>query len=310
MGDLTFGEPLHMLDKAEYDPWVSTIFASLKTGSYLSVMMSYPWLWRAFKQFIPESVNKKRLDHFNHSVTRVSKRLEKGRDADTEGVDLWSLVLAQKEGRGLTRGEMDANASLFMIAGTETTATLVSGMTFLLLRNPEHMKTLVDEIRTAFASTNDMTMERLAALPYLAACIKEAFRLYPPVALGLPRLTPPNGSTVAGHFIPPHTALTIPQHAMYTLETNFKRPMEYLPQRWLGDEEFDSDEKQCLQPFSVGSRDCVGKNMAYHEMRLIMAKVLYSFDLELCPESYDWDDQNTYILWEKKPLICKLKAVK
>ena len=49
--------------------------------------------------------------------------------------------------------------------------------------------------------------------------------------------------------------------------------------------------------------------MAYHEMRLIIAKVLYSFDIELCPESEDWDEQKTYILWEKKPLICKLRAI-
>ena len=40
-----------------------------------------------------------------------------------------------------------------------------------------------------------------------------------------------------------------------------------------------------------------------------MATVLYHFDLELCPESEGWEDQQTYILWEKKPLICKLKAV-
>jgi cytochrome P450 len=204
---------------------------------------------------------------------------------------------------------MDANASLFMLAGTETTATLLSGLTFFLLRNPTPMKTLVAEIRNAFASTNDMTMEQLAALPYLAACIKEAFRLYPPVALGLPRLTPANGSTIAGNFVPPDTGVFIPQHAMYTHEKNFTRPLEFLPQRWLGDAEFDADEKQCLQPFSVGSRDCVGKNMAYHEMRLIIAKVLYHFDLVLCPESDEWNLQNTYILWEKKPLICKLKEV-
>ena len=257
MADMTFGEPLHMLDKAEYDPWVSTIFASLKLGSYFSVMMSYPWLWRAFKKYVPESVNKKRMDHFQHSVDRVSKRLEKGRD--TEGVDLWDLVLGQKEGRGLTRGEMDANSSLFMIAGTETTATLLSGLTWLLLRNPECMKKLTGEIRGEFASADDMTMEQLAALPYLAACIKEAFRLYPPVPLGLPRLTPENGRTVVGQFIPPNTVLTIPQHAMYTHAKNFKRSTEYIPQRWLGGSDFDTDEKQCVQPFSVGSRDCVGK---------------------------------------------------
>ncbi|KNG49528.1 cytochrome p450 protein [Stemphylium lycopersici] len=307
MGDLTFGEPLHMLDNAEYDPWVKQIFGSLKVQTYLSVVTLYPWLWRLFTKIVPESVNKMKMEHFNHSVTRVTKRLEKGRD--TEGVDLWDLVLKQKEGRGLTRGEMDANSSLFMIAGTETTATLLSGLTYLLLRNPECMKQLNDEIRGEFASADDMTMERLAALPYLTACIKEAFRVYPPVPLGLPRITPANGSTVGDHFVPPNTIMMIPQHAMYMDKSNFKRPKEFLPQRWLGDKEFDSDERQCLQPFSVGSRDCVGKNMAYHEMRLIAAKVYYNFDLELCPESNNWAEQPTYILWEKKPLMCKLRAV-
>lgn len=53
----------------------------------------------------------------------------------------------------------------------------------------------------------------------------------------------------------------------------------------------------------------ITSSMAYHEMRLIMAKVFYAFDFELAPESTDWADQATYILWEKKPLMCKLKAV-
>lgn len=49
--------------------------------------------------------------------------------------------------------------------------------------------------------------------------------------------------------------------------------------------------------------------MAYHEMRLIMSKLLYTFDLQLCPESNNWADQDVYKLWEKKPLMCTLKAV-
>lgn len=44
-------------------------------------------------------------------------------------------------------------------------------------------------------------------------------------------------------------------------------------------------------------------------MRLVMAKVLYSFDFELEPESEDWAGQETYILWQKKPLMCKLRPV-
>jgi hypothetical protein len=50
-------------------------------------------------------------------------------------------------------------------------------------------------------------------------------------------------------------------------------------------------------------------SLAYHEMRLVLASVLFSFDVEVTPESEGWTDQETYILWQKKPLICKLKAV-
>jgi cytochrome P450 len=49
--------------------------------------------------------------------------------------------------------------------------------------------------------------------------------------------------------------------------------------------------------------------MAYHEMRLLMSKVLYNFDLELCPESDNWMDQRAFILWQKTPLMIKVKSV-
>lgn len=257
MGDLTFGESLHMLDKDEYDPWCIAIFEGIKFSSILQVLTFYPFLARLWQRFMPPSINQKRIEHFSHSETRVTKRLEKGRSSD--GVDLWNLVLSQKEERGLSRGEMDSNSALFMIAGTETTATLVSGLTYLLLTNPDCMRKLCEEIRGAFATEADMNMEQIAALPYLTACIKEAFRLYPPIPLGLPRRTPENGSTINGTFVPPNTALVIPQHAMYTSPRNFKRPTEFLPQRWMGDPEFEDDRRQCLQPFSVGPRDCLGK---------------------------------------------------
>lgn len=239
------------------DPWVSIIFKSIKIGSRLSVLINYDWIFKTFKYFRPAGSNKKRFEHFQHSVDRVTKRLEKGRD--TEGVDLWDLVLAQKEGKGLTRGEMDSNASLFMIAGTETTATLLSGLTYKLLEKPECMQKLSDEIRGEFTSSDDMTMERLAALPYFAACIKETFRLYPPVPLGLPRITPEAGSTICGQFVPSDTICMIPQAAMYTHPDNFRNPDQFIPERWMGDARFEDDQRHAVQPFSVGSRDCVGK---------------------------------------------------
>ena len=41
-----------------------------------------------------------------------------------------------------------------------------------------------------------------------------------------------------------------------------------------------------------------------------MARLLWNFDLELCPESREWEKQVTYTLWEKLPLICRLRDVR
>jgi cytochrome P450 len=201
MGDLTFGESLHMLDNAEYDPWGSIIFSLVKIGGRMGLLHHYPFLRSIIRTFRPKDAAEKRNKHFQYCVDRVTKRLEKGRES--EGIDLWTLVLRQKEEHGLTRDEMDSNASIFMVAGTETTATLLSGLTYLLLKNPEPMRRLVTEVRTAFATRADMSLEAIAALPYVNACVKEALRIYPPVATGFPRLTPADGSTICGYYVPP-----------------------------------------------------------------------------------------------------------
>jgi cytochrome P450 len=207
MGDLTFGEPLQMLEKTEFHPWARNIFASFRIRTRISLLMYYPLFWKAFQSLLLKSLTKKRMEHFKGSADRVSKRLEKGRNA--EGVDVWDLVLSQPEGKGLTRGEMDSNAGLFMVAGTETTATLVSGLTYLLLKNPEAMQQVTGEVRKTFHSPDEMSIEKVASLPYLNACIKEALRLYPPVVTGMPRMTPADGSTICGQFVPPGVSNTM-----------------------------------------------------------------------------------------------------
>jgi cytochrome P450 len=207
MGDLTFGEPLHMLDNAEYVPWVRFIFASIKRSSQLGLIYNYyPLAGRFVHALLHKKLAQKQFEHHHYSVTRVTKRLEKGRAS--EGVDLWDLILQQEEkGKaGIRRDEMDVNAGLFMLAGTETTATLLSGLTYLLLTHPDSLKKLVDEIRTSFISSDAISMEVIAGLPYLNACIKEAFRQYPPVPIGLPHLTPADGSTVCGYYVPPNVS--------------------------------------------------------------------------------------------------------
>ena len=102
----------------------------------------------------------------------------------------------------MSREEIGALSETLLIAGSETTATLLCGVTFYLLTNPDSLQKLTDEIRNSFSSAADITLRSLTKLPYLQACLDEALRLYPPVPSTLPRLVRPEGDVVNGKFIP------------------------------------------------------------------------------------------------------------
>lgn len=93
------------------------------------------------------------------------------------------------------------NTSQLIVAGSETTATLLCGVTYLLLTNPAALAKATIEVRTTFKSDKDITLLSVMNLPYLLACLNEALRRYPSIVGGLPRQTPAGGSTIAGKYV-------------------------------------------------------------------------------------------------------------
>lgn len=250
-----------MLEGGEYSPWVQTIFKSIKVGTFFRVIRwtseSGTWFIDNFI-FKTKTARQKQFEHQKYTDDRIDRRLKR----EPEHPDLWTKILEKgqdaSEG-GLSIGEHHSNASLFMIAGTETTATALSGTTYHLLRNPSTMKKLTDEIRTAFSDFDDITLEGLARQKYLNAVLQEGLRMYPPVPIALPRVTPPTGSEICDQWVPPGTRVGVNHLATYRMEENFKKAGEFHPERWLGDEEFKEDKLDAMEPFSVGPRNCLGK---------------------------------------------------
>jgi cytochrome P450 len=70
------------------------------------------------------------------------------------------------------------------------------------------------------------------------------------------------------------------------------------------------DNHAAMNSFSFGPRNCLGKNLAYAEMRVILAKLVWHFDLELEPGMDDWVERHRlFMLWEKPALMVKMKRV-
>ncbi|KAK0642551.1 Cytochrome P450 monooxygenase rdc4 [Lasiodiplodia hormozganensis] len=300
MGKLTFGEPLGMLEAGEFTPWVRAVFAWNKAIDLSRLTLEYPVLDWLAKRLTPPSLVEMERMHHAHSADRVDRRLELGSDEP----DIWNLILSAEEkgNGGLDKKDMYINAGVFMIAGTETTATLLSGLTWLLCKNPEKMAKLCAELRGRFAKGEQVTAEALARLPYLNACLEEGLRLYPPLPIGPAREVCEGGNVICGEWIPGKTRVSVAQYAAYRSPLHFKDPDSFIPERWLPGTGHDDENRDILQPFSLGPRNCIGKNLAYYEMRVLTAKVLLNFDLKLCPQSAEWMNQKSYTLWEKHPL--------
>ncbi|KAL4936525.1 hypothetical protein BDV06DRAFT_91732 [Aspergillus oleicola] len=319
IGDLAFGEPFGGLDSSEYHHLVSTIFVSIKALAFVRLKDAYPMAFRFLKALIfknASSIIEARRKQLEHSAIAVQKRLRNSDSAvySNRGDFMDSMLRHRGEKNELTDQELEANSNILIVAGSETTATLLSGATYWILRNPDVAARVTAEVRSVMKTESDITFQKVTAeLPYMQACLDEAFRLYPPVPTGLQRWTVVP-TIISGYDIPAGTKVSVHHSAAYTSPTNFYSPTSFIPDRWLPSatkdpsSPFYSDNREVLQPFSFGPRNCIGRNLAYAEMRVILARVLWNLDLELCDESAHWSEQESYVLWEKPPLMCRLKV--
>jgi cytochrome P450 len=273
IGDLAFGEPFGCLEGGVYHPWVAKLFDGFRLAVFNQAIRRLPIAAPLLRQFIPRKLIASQIDHLRLSFEKAKKRLESGK---TDRDDFMTYILRYNDEKGMTVDEIGENANILILAGSETTATLLSGTTFWLLRNPKIYRTLVQEIRSAFTKEEEINSISVNNLKYLLAVLNEGLRIYPPSPGGLGRISPPGGSTVDGYWMPEgvskefrlsfilmtdaiQTVVSVPHWASYHSSRNFAYPDDFIPERWLSDPRFDHDIKEVLQPFQFGPRNCLGK---------------------------------------------------
>ncbi|PLB44238.1 cytochrome P450 [Aspergillus steynii IBT 23096] len=311
IGDLALGESFGGLDSSQYHYWVSTLLAAMRMSPFMRLGDAYPFITKLIPPFVFKWLLEARERHAEYSKATIKKRLQNS-SARGRGDYMDSMLRNRGEKGGLSYEELEANATILVIAGSETSSSLLTGLTYWLLRSPDVLAKVVSEVRTVMKSEADITFNSVTAnLPYTLACIDEAFRMFPPVPTGLRRVTLTT-THIAGYEIPAGTMVSVHQSAAYWSPMNFHAPERFIPERWLPEAKSDpsspffSDKRDVIQPFSVGPRDCIGRNLVFAEIRVIITRMLWNFDLELCEESLDWLNQKTYTLWDKPPLMCKL----
>ena len=199
IGDLAFAESFDCLEDQRYHPWVQMVFGNLKGISYMGACNRFPLFRHLLPLLIPGRVKKMIADHWAYTTDKISKRLRLEKDRP----DFISPIMKNNgNGKGLSQDEIQSNASLFVIAGSESVATNLSGATYYLLKNPKTMQKIKDEVRGAFKSDSEITVQSVSDLPYVQAVLSEVNRIYPTALTGQACVVPPRGDTVCGQWVP------------------------------------------------------------------------------------------------------------
>ncbi|KAI9591942.1 cytochrome P450 [Syncephalis fuscata] len=291
IGEVAFGKSFNLLSETKDSvPIVKWMNAATAVGTKKLL------LGRFFHQAFAPSDSRLVDKLLKFANETVEKRRNSGQSDRKD--TLQQLIDSVDEETGATMSDEDiiAQTLILMIAGTDTTALSLTWIVYLLVEHPACLQKLRDEILTAYPDLSvKPTNEALQSLPYLDALLHEALRIRAIVPYGLSRLIPKEGVTLGDDFLPGGTTISISLNALYFNEDVYPDPTVFKPERWFTTPEKLAEMKQYFLPFSMGPRSCIGRNLAWMEIRLTVAELVRRFDFTAMPDN-DMTPVNWFIL--------------
>lgn len=170
------------------------------------------------------------------------------------------------------------HAKTMLLAGYETTASVVTWGAYLLVTHP-HVDAQVRRHIDSVIGDRPLRHEDLASLPYLTAVVKETMRLYPPAwIIGRRALEP---DRIGDTEIPTQSVVAISPYTLHRHPRYWNEPEAFEPRRFISDEIERRREPFSYIPFGAGPRTCIGSNLALVEAPLLIGRLLQRYALTL-----------------------------
>jgi len=325
IGELTFSQRLGFLERAQDVEGIAK--SILQNFEWCAALGQMPWLeWWTKKNPIYQRLfagpasspiikfgqrrMQERLDESKNSTDKVTS------DPRNTEVSISDSELSQKVLHGTLPNKPDflsrflelheeqpevvdqrrLLAYLFMNinAGSDTISATARGLIYHSLKHPDTFRTLREELDAALATDNLTsplpTWNECQQLPYLNACIKEALRLSPALALPLERIVPPSGLRIGDTAIPAGTIVGINPWVLHRNKRIFGHDAdEWKPGRWLvADADKIKYMERHLLSFGAGTRTCLGRHIAMLELSKMIPALILRYDMRLSDPEKEW----------------------
>jgi cytochrome P450 family 110 len=204
---------------------------------------------------------------------------ERRENPDPSRTDILSLLMSARyeDGQPMSDVELRDELMTLLVAGHETTATAIAWALYWIHKLPEIRQKLLAELDTLGENPDS---NNIFKLPYLTAVCNETLRIYPVAMLTFPRRvkTP---ISVDGYELEPGTVIMGSIYLTHHREDIYPNSKQFNPERFI-EKQFSPYE---FMPFGGGARRCIGSAFAQFEMKLILAKILQNWEMELADNS-------------------------
>ncbi|KAI4114143.1 MAG: hypothetical protein LQ345_005028 [Seirophora villosa] len=287
IGQYAFDRSYGLLDGPDFSPhWhqvmmdVSMNGHLMKHFSFLIPMMQAMPIWLV-KLIAPGTLT---LINFqtmfrNQVIQAKAEIAQGGADKPSGQINIFYDVLTNPDARLQEKDDdyLQDEAQAIVGAGTVTTAHILALLHFYILDTPGVRSRLQAELADLAASQPKPTWSQLEQLPYLSAVITEGLRIGYGVSGRVQRRFPDTVLQYGKYAIPTHTPISMTSVLVHDDPSLFPEPRSFKPERFLEQPQL----RRYLIPFSRGSRQCVGLNLAYAEFYLGLAAVWW-------PGRFEW----------------------
>ncbi|KAK3639089.1 hypothetical protein LTR56_012638 [Elasticomyces elasticus] len=309
-----FPKPRSMLDTPDFSKDFTRLlrdFSSLITWQrhlkiVFPILMSIP---DAVTVWMDASGGSKQMVEYQRSFIDQSSMAvrRKGKPEDGSSPSILDAIASSPQlgEKDKTPQRIAEEAQLTVGAGSETTGATLATFVYYVSSHRSVSDRLKAELKQAATQSSEnqiLDHKTLEKLPYLQACITESLRIASPVSGRLPRVNPradmsfTDPKTGKTYVFPKRTVMSMSMQDLHYDADIFPSPSSFEPERWLNaDPEKLARMQQAYVPFSRGSRNCIGQELAKQELTLTAGNLMLLFDFELYQTSerdiklaHDW----------------------
>lgn len=275
------------------------LYHAFEEAAHLSMVrakLPFPVIWK-LKRLLDIGSERRLRECIAIINDEIFERIRQSRRIDANKVEKGDFLSQfAEDGRQSDEFLRDILVS-FLLAGRDTTPSALTWFFWQISSRPDVVAEILEELRLIRESrgiTGPFTMDSTREMNYLQAALSESMRLVPPVSL-LGRECQaeedmlPDGTVVKKGWTVMYSAMAMGQsERIWGADC-----AEFRPERWLADGVFRARSPFEYPVFHAGPRVCLGKEMAFMQMKAVAASILERFEIHVVEERGKYDVQIT-----------------